>query len=393
MYPKCKGVSVYSLYNLQSTPNIRKNITCYTLAMRPESFNSEQVVTTETAQSKIEDEDYVNAEFEDFGGQYVIGAKETTVAEADSREDFVNEEQLKDYHLRNEEVAGRLAEVEARINDLHEAEGDAAIAEPEEMEVLLDNLEQLQQEKVEASANYPGDWTGLLFGRMTDPLSKEKFVAQRVEAMEKMQVGEPDESERGNKYGKRYATHYQGQIDDYDQRLADIFAQTNIVVASESEKYKHGHGNIDQPGTVYINAESRSSGPLTSRQKNIIEAHEKGHGLRDFQSPIDKTEIQSVIDQAVLVEMMEERKSRERDNSKASPNYVRQPEEIIERMSQFKNYFGMKASEKFTSKHLEHIRKNYISDTGLDNGISDLLRVVTPETEKTFLKVINKYAI
>ncbi len=202
---------------------------------------------------------------------------------------------------------------------------------------------------------------------MLDPVTKDRFIAQKTEAMKYMKAGEPNLDEVGNKYSKRYASHYQSQIDNYDQRVADIFNSTNIEWADVSTRHRLGHGNINEPGTVYPNAESRESGPLTIRQKNIIEAHEKGHGLRDFHSPSEIAEIQSVIDREALDALTAEREnSATNGGERFRPSYVNAPEEIIERMAQFKNYFGMSATDTFTEKHLAHVRSHYVQDTGLD---------------------------
>jgi hypothetical protein len=305
-----------------------------------------------------------------------------------------NQELLAEYQARNEQLDQNLEALDNQLHNLLNAEPGDLLADLPTLNELLDKREELQREKVQASANYPGDWTAVLQRRMLDPVTKDKFITQKTEAMVAMKTGEPDPAEVGNKYGKKYASHYQAQIDSYDQRVKDIFNSTDIEHASASAKYHLGRGNINQPGTVYLNAESRKSGPLTIRQKNIIEAHEKGHGLRDFQSALEKPEIQSVIDQEALDDLGAERAGsdtagRERFRS----DYLAKPEEIIERMAQFKNYFRMNATDTFTSEHLAHIRAHYVHDTGLDNGVNDLLRCVTPNTEQSFLAIMNKYPI
>jgi hypothetical protein len=44
----------------------------------------------------------------------------------------------------------------------------------------------------------------------------------------------------------------------------------------------------------YLVALEAEQSNLQQEQINIIEAHEKGHGLRDFRSSIDRAEIKSV---------------------------------------------------------------------------------------------------
>ncbi len=101
-----------------------------------------------------------------------------------------------------------------------------------------------------------------------------------------------------------------------------------------------------------------------------------------------------MIDTVTIEELATERREQATTGTKRfRASYVSEPEEITERMAQFKNYFAMSATEQFTNKHLAHICSQYVSDTRLDNGISDLLRCVTTSTERAFLSIINKYPI
>lgn len=145
-------------------------------------------------------------------------------------------------------------------------------------------------------------------------------------------------------------------------------------------------------GVVFSDAETKDGQPLNNRQKNIIEAHEKGHGLRDYTSYIERQEFKGcIIDESLLNELCKEDNNNPKIRFK--PNYLNKTEEISERMTRLKNYFGMKAEEVFTSIHLSYVREHYIEDTGLDNSMSTFFKIVTPQTEANFLKVINKYPV
>jgi len=251
-----------------------------------------------------------------------------------------------------------------------------------------------EDELISSSANYQGDWTLLLRERMLDPVTKERFIKQRDEAMPAMLTGKSngllDRSEE-------FKQHYQDQIDHYEDRVNHIFSMTGMGLAGRyaQSPISLGEGDIDKPGIVFSDAIKGDGMPLTAHQKNIVESHEKGHGLRDFHSLLDKTEIRSVVDFKELDELTKERRIAEGGfrTQRFVPGYLSKPDEIIERMSQFKNYFGMKASDIFTKKHLDYVRQHYVADIGLDNGVNDLLRCVTPSTEEAFLYVINKYPI
>lgn len=310
----------------------------------------------------------------------------------DSEVSFDDPETVENYNIKKEAILGHIAELDAELQSVTEEPGEHI--DEVYMNELFEQRDFLQQEKVRVSANYPGDWTTLLHNRMLDPLTKDKFVAQRTESMVVMKSGSPSPLDRPYEHQQ----HYQEQIDDYDNRVNGIFSVTQTGQATDFKRKPHhlGEGNIDQPGTVFLDAADKAGIPLSVRQKNIIEAHEKGHGLRDFQSPLDKTEVRAIIDDEALDELLQSYREAEASGERSGrfrSTYLEKPEEIIERMAQFKNYFGMTADEQFTQKHLEHIRKHYVADTGLDNGVSDFLICITLKTAPAFLQVINKYPI
>lgn len=74
-------------------------------------------------------------------------------------------------------------------------------------------------------------------------------------------------------------------------------------------------------------------------------------------------------------------------------DYLFTGDEIVERMSQLKNYFGMDGSDKFTKDHLHYAKENYIEDTGMDNAMSLFFQGITEETEDEFLELINSMGV
>jgi hypothetical protein len=253
--------------------------------------------------------------------------------------------------------------------------------------------DRLWSEKVAAEANYPGDWTTLLYGRMRDDGTKRKFIDVRNEAMVEMKEGEP------NRFDKEevFRSHYQRQIDEYDERIEKIFSRTGTYPAKDGGKgpLSLGAGSIDDSGVVFSDAVTRDDQELlklTPRQNNIIEAHEKGHGLRDFTSDkVDSLELRSVLDVDTVRKLVATQQ--QTHEGRISPGYYMEAEEIAERMAQLKNYYGMKGNEQFTERHLAHARDHYVEDTGLDNGMSIFFGAITPENESKFINVINKYPL
>jgi hypothetical protein len=253
---------------------------------------------------------------------------------------------------------------------------------------LDERLAKLEKEKIKASANYPGNWTLLMKSRMEDPAIKEKFIETRTEALPELKSGEQGPFDKTTSYKE----HYTDQIENYDENIAHVFNATEVGPAASFHKEPKnlGTGNIGKQGAVFMDAEVDGK-PLTPRQKNIIEAHEKGHGLRDFRTSIDQLPFKESLDFDSLraAEAAEQLKNPDR----RFVNYIYKPEEIAERMAQLKNYFGFAGNEPFTREHLAYAREHYIEDTGLDNSMSIFFKAVTPETEEKFIETINRYPL
>jgi hypothetical protein len=320
---------------------------------------------------------------EDISTVQISGAEESN---------YFDESKLSEYTNTNERVRQEISEINTTISEIFgNSDADLEYITPDSVVQMLQRRESLAEQNVEIAANYPGDWTELLQSRMLDEKTKQKFIEQRKLAIPTMREGAPGVLDKPNSF----ASHYEGQIADYEGRVNKIFSVTNIGTAAEHGKRPNhlGIGNINDPGTVFLDAELKTGTKLSIRQKNIIEAHEKGHGLRDFTSPRDVAEIRSVIDQEALRDLQQLQESAQNPDTRFPINYVQMPEEIIERMAQLKNYFGMSADEEFTAQHLEYARGHYITDTGLDNGISTFLNCVTDKTKGAFLSIMNKYPI
>jgi hypothetical protein len=214
--------------------------------------------------------------------------------------------------------------------------------------------------------------------------------------MEDMPHGEPTIFDKP----ERFRGHYQSQIENYHQNIENVFSSTGYTFAERFNKKPTALGmqaeteGLCKFGVVFINAVKEDDSPLNSRQKNIIEAHEKGHALRDFHAPKDIADFQKSIDHDELDRAVKEYGAFNSDPEKRMrPMYIINPQEICERMAQLKNYFGMKANEIFTEEHLKYARANYINDTGLDNGMTVFFRIITPQVEKNFIHTINTYPI
>jgi hypothetical protein len=289
------------------------------------------------------------------------------------------------------EVSNQIQTLVEGIKGVREKLGlSGEVEDAPSIDALKEKQQNLIHEQVEVSANYPGDWTTLLMERMLDPITKQKFVETRTQAMQNMKLGEaPPKSEDGLNYAKEkeYQAHYQKQIDEYDANVHKIFNKTHIGESSEYNKQPHnlGKGEIGFEGAIFTDGEKRDGTELTTREKNIIESHEKGHGLRDFVSE-DGRDFRQSIDFEVI-------RAKDAQTGVREIGYLREPDEIAERMAQLKNYFGMKAKEIFTKEHLEYAKQKYIKDIGLDNNMTTFFEAITKHTIDKFIETINRYPL
>ncbi len=73
--------------------------------------------------------------------------------------------------------------------------------------------------------------------------------------------------------------------------------------------------------------------------------------------------------------------------------YISSGAEIAERMSQLKNWLGFTGADIFTKQHLQIARERYILETDLDNYMEVFLTAITPETEDSFITLMNQAGI
>lgn len=314
-----------------------------------------------------------------------------TVADPRALEEYQkNNLALQNEIVRTEQNRDLLAEQIRGVRENLYGENISPAVSAPSVDAMNARLEELRLEQIKASSNYPGDWTLLLRDRMFDPITKEKFIKTRQDAMVNMEEGKmPPKKEGVVSLAKEtnYQDHYQKQIDEYEENVQRIFNSTGYTTSEENRKEPRvlGTGNIGQTGTVFSDAIKSDRSELTPREKNIIEAHEKGHGVRDFVSS-DRRDFKDAIDLDIV----------EKDDLETGTRqigYLSTAEEIAERMAQLKNYFGMTAVDTFTKDHLKYAAEHYVVDVGLDNNMSLFLKAVTGKTVDKFIDTINKYPL
>lgn len=265
------------------------------------------------------------------------------------------------------------------------------------------NSENLIKNTIEKTSNYEGDHTLLLKERLGNINVKNKLVDSLTrEYIFKYYKTNP---EKGNEIFDRIKAEQEKRL---NERIEKVFNSTGVNL---EEKSNPGYGGFGETGWVCPNVELKNiginqEGTASIKQLNLTETHEKGHGIRHFNenSPVGKWIVNSLDFSNVIVseDDLETLKSRIGTKNKTDQEIIdfyitnglkKNPDEIVERMSQLRNYFGMKGDEEFTKGHLDYVKTNYIKDTGWPLQIKPFLDAITENSEKNFLDVINNLGV
>lgn len=241
------------------------------------------------------------------------------------------------------------------------------------------------QNDIDSHANFEGNNTILLLARLRHPQIRKQLVDLFVSA----------ESAPGGHGRARQ---------DVEKELEANFERVGLdTPISFNAENMPDAGERELMCPNWRGFEILTGKPPTTRILSIVEAHEKGHVIRPFHSSFFDTHFARGFDpQAATFSDDDYEKwrrlpgmpplSREEFDVKMK-KYLFSAPEIAKRMSQLKNYFGMRGNEIITKEHLEYARKHYIVDTGFDNDITQFLQAVTAETESRFLELINTSGI
>jgi hypothetical protein len=276
---------------------------------------------------------------------------------------------------------------------------------------------------IEAQADFEGNDSELLFERVKDSVIKAQIIdmlcqddmveAERIRNLKFTSFDDPDRPQM-RCFKDQDGMIYMSKNPDYDPKNYEPRTREQIEIdLAEAIEQTAGKTSIDlsedQPDSECIPLNWKmtwNSEKPTVKQMSIIEAHEKGHAIRTydrlrghFARGFDTTKMEygdKDFEMDVLMRKKDDSGTKDfsRENMRAETiRYLFSGTEIAERMSQLKNYFGMKGSKKFTSEHLHYARDHYIVDTGMDNRMKQFFQAVTPETEGAFLELINSSGI
>lgn len=279
------------------------------------------------------------------------------------------------------------------------------------------------QSEVEKSANYEGNQSLLMFERLRNPVIRKQMIGLRHQGnladieflhyfmaitARELEGREYDRKESEGK--KLFVPKTENELNqEIESKLLIVEASTPIERRDKPRSSLFGGASRVDPffGREIITMDMiLSSGTTpTQKQQSVIEAHEKGHVVRDYSSFThtfyDEYFARGFDMSAVTItpEQYERLKvKQEVDGSQTilTPKqareklirYLSKGSEIIERMSQLKNYYGMKSDEQFTKEHLDYARKHYVLDV-MDNGMTNFFQAITAETEADFIELIN----
>lgn len=248
-------------------------------------------------------------------------------------------------------------------------------------------------DKKELNADYEGNWTNVFHHRLQDDVIEDRYI--------KLKTAFPTTEDRKKEYfieaNNRLSLEKPRDIpiDEYEEMISKEGYRKNIekVFAStaigESMDYNHKprdlgvSGGRGHTGAVFKDAMSNNFQRLSPKQKEIIEAHEKAHGVFRGLTNGEKNYIKQVF-----------ATTRNIEKNKAIPGYSHkdQSDEIVARMSQLKNYFGFKGHETFTRAHLDLARRHYLADTDLDNNMREFFDSIDSENEDRFIDLMNTIA-
>jgi hypothetical protein len=208
--------------------------------------------------------------------------------------------------------------------------------------------------------------------RLLNPKIKEKFFTHQNVIPENISTDNSFNFKRGFADELNRITP-----ENYENFIQNIHGTTGYIPSALASKNPGnlGVGSYGTSGKVF------SDSPLNKLQKDIINAHEKNHGV-----------FAGTLSREMSDDLLKPFGGRGVAAVKGYKARL-QPDEVLARMAQFKNALGFKGNEIFTKEHLNLIRQNYAKDF-IDNSITDMLSKikVNSKNEKQFIKNMNKYA-
>ena len=154
--------------------------------------------------------------------------------------------------------------------------------------VKKDFENEVTKNNIEKSANYEGNASQLFYERLQNPEIKKRIVDMICEYQKTR--NKPGRIFRRNKNNDpievsisewKKEIKSREQIEkELDKRIKKVFSRTNLAYGKTGCSFSKGENDF---GTIAFQAINPETNRLfTTKQLSIAEAHEKGHGIRDF---------------------------------------------------------------------------------------------------------------
>lgn len=227
-------------------------------------------------------------------------------------------------------------------------------------------------EQLDKIANYRENWSNLFQQRLLSDQIVDRYIASLGEKNHLVDAEKIEELKQS-----------------YRERVMKVFNHTDI---GKAETHKNqitllpyspkggGIGSFESTPIVFDDATQLNGKPMDGFHKSITEAHEQAHGVLD-NIPVAnkmKQELASFFYADYILKFRDQ---------------LSLVFETVAKITQLKNYFGMKGGELFTKYHLEYAKQYYVRDVGfgIDN-MTSLFQGLKPEKEQEFINFINRIA-
>jgi hypothetical protein len=308
------------------------------------------------------------------------------------------------------------------------------------MNELLSNVRVQTYNEISIRANYQGDHTELVLQRVLDPHSmhqlkrftKKMYFENRSKLISEFNIGNLLKHINKKTIDTRKYASLLTLILNLKHTATALELQTidKILIKRARDKVKLLKSRVQNArdfltsfrvnydfvtsdncspfggGALYNDSFFISADPqkVTDLQINITKAHEVGHVIRTshfqaaeeayFRKVFSTTlNIFSFTDKLYIKTTFEPKFSSDKGDYLCfllSKDYLEKPVEILERLAQIKNYFGLKAGETVTREHILYAKNYYVTDTGMDNNMTEFLFMLDVDR---VVEIMNEYPV
>ncbi len=268
--------------------------------------------------------------------------------------------------------------------------------------------ENIQTFNLKERSNFRGDHINLLKERMLSEDGLEKLLAAWKRHVDTNKMG--SHILRNSPFKVDYEM---GRLLGFEDISAELLREK---IESYFKNIKFNTEGRTEGGYMGADVNLYSINPkngmfYTDFELQVAASHELGHTFRYFAGESEVTKLlkecvslESVIipdDYAEFkIQHFNSKPFRKKINTleesrEAVKEYLTEPYEIIERLSQIKNYFGLKAREKVTWECIQYAKEHYVQDYGFyfEWQMAPFLSMLVEENKEKILKCMNELPV